>query len=63
MATPKKKISPRRRDMRRYSAANKLGKVTVATCPACHEPKRPHRVCKCGQYAGKEVLPAPEATA
>jgi len=56
MATPKKKISRSRRNMRRFAAGNALEKVTLTNCPACSEPVRPHRVCKCGNYAGKSVL-------
>ncbi len=58
MAVPKKKVSKSRRNMRRFAAGNKLGKTTVVTCKSCNEPTRPHRVCKCGQYAGKQVLAA-----
>lgn len=60
MATPKKKISKSRRNMRRFAAGNKLAAPTVVTCPACSEPTRPHRVCACGNYAGKMVK-APKA--
>ena len=59
MATPKKKVSKSRRNMRRFAAGNKLGKTTTVTCPACSEITRPHRICKCGSYAGKQILPAP----
>jgi large subunit ribosomal protein L32 len=55
MSQPKKKVSRSHRDKRRYSAANLLQKVTTVSCPNCNEPKRPHRVCACGFYAGKEV--------
>lgn len=58
MATPKKKVSRSRRNMRRFAAGNRLGKTTVVTCPSCNEPTRPHRICACGFYAGKSVLPA-----
>lgn len=58
MAVPKKKVSKSRRNMRRFAAGNKLGKTTVVTCASCSEPTRPHRICKCGQYAGKQVLAA-----
>ena len=60
MATPKKKISKSRRNMRRFAAGNKLDVTTVTTCSACNEPTRPHRVCACGNYAGKMVK-APKA--
>jgi len=62
MATPKKKISRSRRNMRRFAAGNKLDKTTVKTCPSCSEPTRPHRICKCGHYAGKSILPSKNAT-
>jgi len=58
MAVPKKKISKSRRNMRRFAGGNKLDKPTIKTCPNCNEPTRPHRVCACGFYAGKAVLPA-----
>ncbi|MBI2711412.1 MAG: 50S ribosomal protein L32 [Bdellovibrio sp.] len=60
MAVPKKKVSKSRRNMRRFAAGNKLGKTAVVNCTSCNEPTRPHRVCKCGQYAGKQILPAPQ---
>ncbi len=63
MAVPKKKSSKSRRDMRRFAGGNKLEKVTLKTCPSCSEPTRPHRVCACGFYAGKSVLPAKRPTA
>ncbi len=56
MATPKKKVSKSRRNMRRFAAGNKLAKPTVVTCKSCDEPVRPHRICKCGAYNGKTVL-------
>jgi large subunit ribosomal protein L32 len=58
MATPKKKTSRSRRNMRRYAAGNRLDKLTIITCSSCNEPTRPHRVCGCGSYAGKQVLPS-----
>ena len=58
MATPKKKVSRSRRNMRRFAAGNKLDKPTTITCPSCSEPTRPHRVCNCGFYEGKAVLPS-----
>ena len=58
MAVPKKKISRSRRNMRRFAGGNKLAKPTISTCPNCSEPTRPHRVCACGFYAGKSVVPA-----
>lgn len=58
MATPKKKVSKSRRNMRRFAGGNRLEKPTTINCPACNETTRPHRVCKCGMYSGKQVLPA-----
>jgi ribosomal protein L32 len=43
--------------MRRFSGGNRLDKPTIITCPSCSEPTRPHRVCACGHYDGKAVLP------
>jgi len=55
MAVPVKKISRSRRGSRR--AHDSLKKVTLATCPQCSEPTRPHHACpKCGYYKGREVL-------
>jgi large subunit ribosomal protein L32 len=58
MAAPKKKVSRSRRNMRRFAAGNQLDKTQTMTCPSCSEPTRPHRICACGFYAGKQVLPA-----
>lgn len=56
MAVPKRKTSKARRDKRRASSY-KLGKVTIAKCPQCHEPKLPHRVCgACGYYKNREAM-------
>ncbi|MGK5081746.1 50S ribosomal protein L32 [Bdellovibrionota bacterium FG-1] len=63
MATPKKKISRSRRNMRRFAAGNKLGKTTTTACLGCNEPTRPHRVCACGSYAGKQVMASPRTQA
>ena len=55
MATPKKKISKSRRDMRRSQDA--LKRNSYVECPNCGELKRPHNVCPaCGQYDGREVV-------
>ncbi|MFN8161419.1 MAG: 50S ribosomal protein L32 [Solirubrobacterales bacterium] len=64
MAVPKKRTSRTRRDKRR--AAHKAARPRLNTCPRCHSPRLPHRVCPtCGTYAGREVLsqPAIEAPA
>lgn len=54
MAVPKKKVSPGRKKMRRQFYA--LKPVGYVTCPNCLEQKRPHRVCSCGYYDGRQVL-------
>ena len=55
MATPKKKTSKSRRDMRRSHDA--LTGASDHECPNCGELKLTHNVCpKCGQYSGKEVI-------
>ena len=60
MATPKKKVSKSRRDMR--CSHDALTSNAYQECPNCGELKRPHNVCpKCGQYDGKEVIAHKEA--
>ena len=55
MATPKKKTSTSRRNMRRSHHA--LTANSYMECPSCGELKRPHNVCgSCGQYDNKEVV-------
>ena len=55
MATPKKKVSKSRRDMRR--SHHDLEANSYMECPNCGELKRPHHVCpKCGQYDKREVV-------
>jgi ribosomal protein L32 len=44
MATPKKKVSKSRRNMRRFTGGNKLAPVTLTVNPETNEPTRPHRV-------------------
>lgn len=56
MATPKRKTSRSKRDMRRASAFTTTA-PGITECPQCHEMKLSHRVCKtCGYYGGKEVI-------
>lgn len=55
MAVPKRKTSKARRNKRRTHW--KLAVPGLVSCPQCHEPKLPHRVCvHCGYYKGKEVV-------
>lgn len=42
----------------------KIKNVTLVTCPKCHSPMRPHRVCPtCGTYSGREVVKVEEEEA
>ena len=55
MATPKKKTSKSKRDMRR--AHDALPANAYMECPNCGELKKPHNVCgSCGFYDKKEVV-------
>lgn len=55
MPVPKRKQS--RSNTRSRKAQWKLTPPGNSTCPQCHAPKMPHRVCgKCGYYAGREVV-------
>ena len=56
MAVPKRKTSKSKTKMRR-PANSKMVATGFVSCPQCHEPKLPHRVCPdCGYYKGKEVV-------
>jgi large subunit ribosomal protein L32 len=55
MAVPKKKQSHSRTAKRR--AQHKIGLPALNSCPQCHSPRRPHRVCPvCGSYGGRQVV-------
>ncbi|MDX8393771.1 MAG: 50S ribosomal protein L32 [Mariprofundales bacterium] len=55
MATPKRKTSTSKRNMRRSHDAIKTYKVQE--CPECGEPVRPHHACAgCGMYRNRQVL-------
>ncbi|OGH02537.1 MAG: 50S ribosomal protein L32 [Candidatus Levybacteria bacterium RIFCSPHIGHO2_01_FULL_37_17] len=52
---PKKRHSRQRQGKRR--AAIKLAVSSYIFCPNCHEPIKPHAICKnCGYYKGKQVI-------
>lgn len=52
MAVPKRKTSKSNTKMRR-AANSKMEATGFVSCPQCHEPKLPHRVCPdCGYYKG-----------
>ena len=55
--TPKKKQSHARTNHRR--AQHKIAPASTQSCPRCHQPKLPHRVCAhCGTYQGREIIGA-----
>lgn len=55
MTQPKRRWSKARTHLKRSTW--KLEKPGYGTCPHCHEPVLPHRVCSnCGYYNGKEVM-------
>jgi large subunit ribosomal protein L32 len=55
MPNPKRRHSKARRGKRR--AHDALTAPSLSTCPHCHEPKMPHRVCPhCGYYKGRAVI-------
>ena len=55
MAQPKRRWSKARTHAKRSTW--KKEQPAYTTCPHCHEPVMPHRVCKnCGYYDGKEVI-------
>ncbi len=59
MAVPKQKQSHARTAQRR--SQHKVGAPTYNSCPQCHSPRLPHRVCPvCGNYKGREVV-APDS--
>ncbi len=46
----------RSRTNKKRSEWLKLDGVQATTCPNCHEPRLPHRVCpSCGYYNGRKV--------
>jgi large subunit ribosomal protein L32 len=60
MAVPKQKQSHARTAQRR--AQHKITAPSLNSCPQCHAPRRPHRVCpNCGFYNGREVAPVADA--
>ena len=55
MAQPKRRWSKARTHAKRSTW--KKEQPTFSTCPHCHEPVLPHRVCEnCGYYDGKEAI-------
>ena len=55
MAVPKQKQSHSRTNKRR--SQHKISAPPIASCPQCHSPRLPHRVCPvCGTYGGREVI-------
>lgn len=59
---PKRRHSSRRQSKR--TRALKVTRVTLTSCPQCHELKQPHRVCaKCGFYDQKAIIITKAASA
>ncbi len=55
MAVPKQKQSHSRTTKRR--SQHKISAPRLASCPQCHSPRLPHRVCgTCGYYAGRQIV-------
>ena len=55
MAQPKRRWSKARTHLKRSTWKKDAPKY--GTCPKCHEPILPHRVCdNCGYYDGKEII-------
>ncbi|HET9073843.1 MAG TPA: 50S ribosomal protein L32 [Solirubrobacteraceae bacterium] len=55
MAVPKQKQSHSRTTKRR--SQHKAHVPATNTCPQCHSPRLPHRVCPtCGSYKGRTVV-------
>lgn len=56
MAVPKRKKS-RANTRHRKAQWMRTPAPTVATCPRCKSPTRPHVVCStCGTYKGRQVV-------
>jgi large subunit ribosomal protein L32 len=56
MGVPKRRVSKSRKNKRR-SMWLKIAAPTINSCPRCHSPKMPHRVCpECGYYRDREVI-------
>ncbi len=56
MAVPARRKSKGAKRARRANHL-KLPGISLASCPQCHQPKLPHRVClHCGFYKGREVV-------
>ena len=62
MATPKRRKSRSRRNMRRQQH-DKVAAPNIVACPNCGEPIVPHRACgSCGHYKGRAVKRGTTAT-
>lgn len=61
MAVPKRKTSKAKTKQRKATNMKKT-LPGLSTCPRCHEPKLPHRVCpNCNYYDGREIIKTEEA--
>lgn len=61
MATPKRRTTRSKRNMRRANH-DKVAAPTIVPCAQCGVMTIPHRICEaCGQYAGRQVKDKVEA--
>ncbi|MFA6423317.1 MAG: 50S ribosomal protein L32 [Patescibacteria group bacterium] len=52
---PKKRLTSTRSGNRK--SHDSLSAISLAKCEKCHEPVKPHNVCKnCGTYRGKTII-------
>ena len=54
MAVPKRKTSKAKKNSRR--SHHGVDVISLSVCPQCNEKKRPHVVCACGYYKGREIV-------
>ena len=56
MATPKRKVSRKKRDSRRSHWLNNQSPSQLVNCPSCGERKRAHYACtSCDTYKGRKI--------
>jgi large subunit ribosomal protein L32 len=61
MATPKRRTTRSKRNMRRANH-DKVAAPNIVPCANCGAMTIPHRTCEaCGHYAGRKIIEKPEA--